>query len=205
MDKIDFREYFLKSVPSKTEGALIERADIVVPKILGETEVIYELQALVARQVPYHKKWLWRSCYMLPVSSLFALVPIIPNFPLFYNLFRVYSHYKAGHGAAHLAKLLDGGEYQVVHDSELSKWYTKTNSQPSLTATPYSEQTLASEEESPLGGDSQDGGLVQDPVLISDEDVADITRLFDEPPSFGQSIRRSRHQIIREMMAKSEV
>ncbi|KAJ2819682.1 hypothetical protein IWW50_005369, partial [Coemansia erecta] len=121
MDRIDFREYFLKEIPTKSEGAMVRKVDIVVPALLSESEVIGELRLLAQKQIPYHSRWMKYSCYMLPVSSLFTVVPIIPNFPFFYNLFRVYSHYKAQHGARHLLHLLDEGSYEVVADSELGR------------------------------------------------------------------------------------
>ncbi|KAJ1642171.1 hypothetical protein LPJ64_005953, partial [Coemansia asiatica] len=123
MDKIDFREYFLKEIPSKSEAGTVTGMEIIAPDIISRSEIIRELRALAVTQVPYHSQWMKYCCYLLPVSSLFTLVPVIPNFPLFYNMFRVYSHYKAGHGAQHLLHLIESGEYQVCHDLELSRWY----------------------------------------------------------------------------------
>ncbi|KAI9501924.1 mitochondrial K+-H+ exchange-related-domain-containing protein, partial [Coemansia spiralis] len=120
MDRISFKEYFLKEIPTKSEGTMVNKVDIIVPDILSEAEVLNDLRSLAVTQEPYHKRWMLYCCYLLPVSSLFTLVPLIPNFPFFYNLFRVYSHYKARHGALHLQHLLDRGTYEIVFDSELS-------------------------------------------------------------------------------------
>ena len=39
----------------------------------------------------------------------FALIPVIPNFPFFYILWRAWSHYKAWRGASYLESLLKLG------------------------------------------------------------------------------------------------
>ncbi|KAJ2005578.1 hypothetical protein GGI04_002196, partial [Coemansia thaxteri] len=214
MAKIDFKEYFLKEVPSKSEGALVNKADIIAPSFVSRAEVLKELDGLVKTQTPYHSKWMKVCCYLLPVTSLFTLVPVIPNFPLFYNLFRVYSHYKAKHGAVHLAHLLDSRAYEVVSDSELSRWYdgsargasvgTPQNSASteslSSTAGSHAGSTATNARESDFDQDTLENGmpLLEDPALISDSDIAAMARYFDAP-DFEHAVRRARHQIIARM------
>ncbi|KAJ2730031.1 hypothetical protein IW152_005404 [Coemansia sp. BCRC 34962] len=213
MDKIDFKEYFLKEIPSKDEGALVSKADIIAPSFVAKTEVLKELDLLMKTQVPYHSKWMKISCYLLPVTSLFTLVPVIPNFPLFYNLFRVYSHYKARHGAKHLAHLLESQAFEIVQDSELSRWYDGTRSMSGSLQNSGSEASLGSTAAarsntgySTIGNragddlDSLENGtpLLEDPALITDSDIAEIARYFDAP-TFEHAVRRARHQIIAQM------
>ncbi|KAJ2743894.1 hypothetical protein GGI20_003402 [Coemansia sp. BCRC 34301] len=211
MDKIDFKEYFLKEIPSKDEGALVSKADIIAPSFVAKTEVLKELDLLVRAQIPYHSKWMKISCYLLPVTSLFTLVPVIPNFPFFYNLFRVYSHYKAQHGAKHLAHLLESQAFEVVHDSELARWYGSGGSAAGLSQNSASSESLGSTTAarsnsgySSIGTgapefdqDTLENGtpLLDDPALISDSDIAEMARYFDAP-SFEHAVRRARHQII---------
>ncbi|KAJ2318043.1 hypothetical protein IWW51_005207 [Coemansia sp. RSA 2702] len=189
---------------------MVSKVDIVTPALLGSSEVIGELRRLAQRQIPYHGKWMKLSCYMLPVSSLFTLVPVVPNFPFFYNLFRVYSHYKARHGAQHLLHLLDSGSFEVVADSELSQWYqgamlpqvstpdASTVGSDSRVRTPgYSSigQSEASDDERTL----EDGcPLLEDPVLVTDNDVSRMAAYF-QLPAFEPAIRRARHQIVADL------
>ncbi|KAJ1946583.1 hypothetical protein GGF37_001079 [Kickxella alabastrina] len=229
MDKIDFREYFLKEIPTKSEGALMTKMDIIAPSIIGQSEILQELRALAVMQDPYHGKWMKYCCYMLPVSSLFTLVPIIPNFPFFYNLFRVYSHYKARHGARHLLHFLDSGAYEVVHDSELSRWYTGAMT-PAQSGTPDSHTVAGSSESvdvnhsldrrSPdrLSAGSSDHVnddfdrrtldsnchlLEEDPPLVTDNDISNMASYF-MLPSFEPAIRRARHQIIAQRIKSTQ-
>ncbi|KAJ2890765.1 hypothetical protein IWW38_003955 [Coemansia aciculifera] len=215
MDKIDFKEYFLKEIPSKDEGALVSKADIIAPSFVAKTEVLKELDLLVKTQIPYHSKWMKISCYLLPVTSLFTLIPVIPNFPLFYNLFRVYSHYKAQHGAKHLAHLLESRAFEVVQDSELARWYERRErgesvmglsqnsaSSESLGSTTAARSTTGQStngrlREPEFDQDTLESGtpLLEDPALVSDSDIAEMALYFDAP-AFEHAVRRARHQII---------
>ncbi|KAJ2336764.1 hypothetical protein GGI00_000648 [Coemansia sp. RSA 2681] len=215
MDKIDFKEYFLKEIPSKDEGALVSKADIIAPSFVAKPEVLKELDLLVRTQVPYHSKWMKISCYLLPVTSLFTLVPVIPNFPFFYNLFRVYSHYKAQHGAKHLAHLLESQAFEVVQDSELARWYGgRGGSAAGLSQNSASSESLGSTtaarsntgysstepREPEFDQDTLENGtpLLEDPTLVTDSDIAEMARYFDAP-AFEHAVRRARHQIIAQM------
>ncbi|KAI8319963.1 hypothetical protein GQ54DRAFT_12457 [Martensiomyces pterosporus] len=200
MDKIDFKEYFLKEIPTKEEGALISKVDVVAPGFVSESEIIAELRILAKKQDPYHSKWLKICCYLVPVSSLFTLVPVMPNFPLFYNLFRVYSHYKARHGARYLAHLLDEGAYEVIHDSELSQWYNglasrELGAESSLGGSSSGHSTVNGGRE--FDQDTIENGfpLLEDPPLVTDNDIAHMANYFNVP-MFEPSVRRARHQII---------
>jgi len=42
----------------------------------------------------------------MPIVAPFAIVPVIPNIPFFYLLYRAFSHWKALSGAKHLEFLL---------------------------------------------------------------------------------------------------
>ncbi|KAJ2791921.1 hypothetical protein H4R20_006804 [Coemansia guatemalensis] len=211
MDRIDFKEYFLKEIPTKSEGAMVSRVDIVAPALLNEPEIIARLRSLAQRQEPYHGRWMKYCCYMLPISSLFTLVPVIPNFPFFYNLFRVYSHYKARHGAQHLLHLLDRNAYQVTFDPELNSWYQGAMGQrldsPDSRTLPGSEcadsrgpdysSTSRSPAESDLDQSTIDCGdpLLEEQPLITDNDIARMAAHF-QLPLFESTIRRARHQIV---------
>ena len=58
-----------------------------------------------------------------PLTFPFAIIPIIPNFPLFYVLWRAWSHYKAWRGALYLDQLLQRGMIVEQKSEELDKIY----------------------------------------------------------------------------------
>ncbi|KAJ2082229.1 hypothetical protein H4R24_001751 [Coemansia sp. RSA 988] len=211
MDRIDFKEYFLKEIPTKSEGAMVGQVDIVAPALLNEPEIIAGLRSLAQIQEPYHGRWMKYCCYLLPISSLFTLVPVVPNFPFFYNLFRVYSHYKARHGAQHLLHLLDRNAYQVTFDPELNSWYEGAMNQrldtPDSRTLPGSEcdasrrtdysSTSRSPEESDHDQSTVDCGdpFLEESPLITDNDITRMAAHF-QLPLFESAIRRARHQIV---------
>jgi hypothetical protein len=60
-----------------------------------DSAIIKELlQTAVEHRLPYHKKYMYYSAYWIPAALSFAVVPLIPNIPLAYNAFRLYSHFK---------------------------------------------------------------------------------------------------------------
>ncbi|KAI8071251.1 mitochondrial K+-H+ exchange-related-domain-containing protein [Gongronella butleri] len=109
----DYREVFLKEIPTKEHLASpIEKATLVHALDISPEVIQHDLRRLVQERLPYHKKYMYRSAYWVPVACTFAIVPLIPNIPLAYNLFRLYSHYKAYKGAQHLHDLLENGQIQ---------------------------------------------------------------------------------------------
>lgn len=59
-----------------------------------------------------------------PLTWPFAIIPIVPNFPLFYVLWRAWSHYKAWRGATYVEALLKGGVITEEDSEVLGKIYT---------------------------------------------------------------------------------
>lgn len=55
----------------------------------------------------------------------FAIIPIVPNFPLFYVLWRAWSHYKAWRGATYLEQLIKAGLVVEKECPELTEIYAR--------------------------------------------------------------------------------
>ncbi|KAL0143065.1 mitochondrial K+-H+ exchange-related-domain-containing protein [Mucor lusitanicus] len=95
MNQLDYQEWFFKSVPGKED----------IEKPLNQ--------------------YMWYSAYWVPLACTFVVVPLIPNIPLAYNLFRLYSHYKAWKGAEHLESLSSYGSLKYVNDVHLDTIFDK--------------------------------------------------------------------------------
>ena len=115
------------------------------PRLEGETlpPLLPKLHRLLLHRIPYHRKMMTRSLILhvlliplslqvklmlgficsTPVTFPFALIPIIPNFPLFYVLWRAWSHYKAWRGATYLESLLKLGIIVEKPSPELDEVY----------------------------------------------------------------------------------
>ncbi|KAL5670596.1 hypothetical protein ACJX0J_022817, partial [Zea mays] len=63
------------------------------------------LRHIAVRGASVHKKFLYGSVCLLPVTSVFMVLPL-PNIPFFWVLFRAYSHWRALQGSERLELLV---------------------------------------------------------------------------------------------------
>jgi len=61
---------------------------------MKEAQVSAEFRTLLDHRIPYHRKYMIYSALCVPVTSLFTIVPVVPNIPFFYNAYRLWSHWK---------------------------------------------------------------------------------------------------------------
>lgn len=61
-----------------------------------------------------------------PFTFPFAIIPVLPNFPLFYVLWRAWSHYRAWRGAHYLEQLVQLGMIKETPSKELTKVYASS-------------------------------------------------------------------------------
>lgn len=120
MNQLDYQEWFFKSVPSKEDVERpLDKVPVHHPSMLEGSLLKLELGDVLKERVPYHKKYMYYSAYWVPLSCTFVIVPLVPNIPLAYNLFRLYSHYKAFKGAEHLKALYDYGSLEYTPNAAL--------------------------------------------------------------------------------------
>lgn len=73
--------------------------------------------------MPCHRESSLTLAHSAPLTTPFALIPVVPNFPLFYVLWRAWSHYKAYRGATYLEQLLKLGMINEKESKELTDVY----------------------------------------------------------------------------------
>ncbi|KAG9292426.1 hypothetical protein G9A89_015296 [Geosiphon pyriformis] len=125
LDRIDYQEYFLKGIPLREEwSSPRNQVPILYPsEFVSPPEIYSNLTQLLHRRLPYHKKYMIYSALFIPLSSTFTIVPLIPNIPFFYNVFRFYSHYKAYKGAQHLHHIIKHNRLSLVPSDLLDQIY----------------------------------------------------------------------------------
>nr|CAG8519178.1 6012_t:CDS:2 [Entrophospora candida] len=132
LDRMDYQEYFLKSIPIREERVVdgdVNKDDkskvpLLYPsKVVTPNQIILNIEQLLERKIPYHRRYMIYSGLCLPLSATFTLVPILPNIPLFYNLFRLYSHYKAYKGATHLQHIINDKRLVLTDSNKLNLIY----------------------------------------------------------------------------------
>ncbi|KAK4684193.1 hypothetical protein P7C73_g6005, partial [Tremellales sp. Uapishka_1] len=135
MDKIEFEEWMLKGVVEGKGVKIVKEGQegvqqkIEIPllqptlKDLPLPSLLPKLHRLLIHRVPYHRKMMIRSLLATPLTAPFALIPVMPNFPFFYVLWRAWSHYKAWRGAVYLEDLLKLGMIVEKPSAELTTVY----------------------------------------------------------------------------------
>ncbi|WOO77930.1 putative protein [Vanrija pseudolonga] len=138
MDRIEYEEWSLKAI-HEGQGIKIDKASgkpvgdgkvtLLRPggpaaTALGLPPLLPKLHRTLLHRIPYHKKMMRRFIFATPLTWPFAIIPIIPNFPLFYVLWRAWSHYKAWRGATYVEALLKGGVITEEDSEVLGKIYT---------------------------------------------------------------------------------
>ncbi|XP_072953118.1 uncharacterized protein [Typha angustifolia] len=93
-------EIFLKSVSKD-----ITKVEITYPTSLNPRLVRRRLRHIAMRGASIHRKYLYGSVSLLPVTSVLTVLPL-PNIPFFWILFRAYSHWRALKGSERLLLLV---------------------------------------------------------------------------------------------------
>ncbi|CAH9130238.1 unnamed protein product [Cuscuta epithymum] len=93
-------EIFLKSISKE-----VDKVEITYPSSLNGRLVRRRLRHIAFRGAVIHKKYLYGSTVLLPLTSVFMVLPL-PNIPFFWILYRTYSHWRALKGSENLLHLV---------------------------------------------------------------------------------------------------
>ncbi|KAI0820453.1 mitochondrial K+-H+ exchange-related-domain-containing protein [Trametes gibbosa] len=142
IDRLEFEELALKSLdpslgpklsnivhPSAKEKAAPVRIPLVYPPSAC-TSPLPHLQMLVEKRTPRHKKGFIFWLAVSPLTAPFMVIPIIPNFPFFFCVWRSWSHYRAYKASHYLEGFLKQGAIVPQGSAELDVIYAKYAPQP---------------------------------------------------------------------------
>lgn len=139
MRRIPYEEWGLKSVPPlstrrKTEELQgKEKVELVFPgKILPLAKVEEIARTLATERESLHRKNMIWCIVGMPITIPFALVPVIPNLPFFYLVFRAWSHWRAIAGGKHIQWLIEHKLLQPSPSETLDRLYGCREGQPAL-------------------------------------------------------------------------
>ncbi|CAI6234286.1 unnamed protein product [Periconia digitata] len=129
--RIPYEEWGLKTIPALTarrrkaieDGS--EEYHITFPGLyLPQDKIPTVLKQLASeRQAMHRRKMIW-SVVAMPFSAPFMLIPVIPNLPFFYLVYRAWSHWKALNGSKTLEFLLAHNLPTPRPSSDLDEVYT---------------------------------------------------------------------------------
>ncbi|KAF5673568.1 hypothetical protein FHETE_3308 [Fusarium heterosporum] len=127
--RIPYEEWGLKSVPplssrerNQVEGK--EKIDLCFPSsVIPPNKAEGILKTLATERQALHRKRLVWCIVGMPITIPFALVPIIPNLPFFYLVYRAWSHSRAIAGGNHLQWLLKNNLLRSAPCEKLDQLY----------------------------------------------------------------------------------
>lgn len=131
LQRIPYEEWGLKSIPPLSarrkdkELSGKERVEVSFPStILPESKIKDILRKLGTERQALHKKRMIYSFIGMPITAPVALLPVIPNLPFFYLVYRAWSHWRALSGSKHMEFLLDKDLVQVQPSKVLDEIYS---------------------------------------------------------------------------------
>ncbi|KAH8758411.1 mitochondrial K+-H+ exchange-related-domain-containing protein [Diaporthe sp. PMI_573] len=146
LKRIPYEEWALKSVPplstKRKDDELRgdDKVEVVYPRKLVSADKVTEvLHALsTEREALHRRRLIW--CFVgMPISAPFALVPIVPNIPFFYLVYRAWSHWRALAGGKHIQFLLQNKLLIHTPSPKLDEVYSEQ--EPPLPSTPETTTT----------------------------------------------------------------
>ncbi|KAI6245037.1 hypothetical protein HI914_07096 [Erysiphe necator] len=115
LEKIPFEEWALKSIPPlpstsrhKAKVANMKKIEVTFPQsLILESKVLEITRKLGTQRQKWHRSRMIISLIGMPLCIPLTIIPVIPNLPFFYLVFRAWSHWKALSGSKHIQFLLD--------------------------------------------------------------------------------------------------
>ncbi|BGP27981.1 uncharacterized conserved protein [Rhodotorula toruloides] len=148
MDRIEYEEWALKAidpalapklVSSKDSARVKETVDVLFPaSLLDDKALLSSLKASLEHREPHHRSAMMKCLAFAPLTLPFAVIPVVPNFPLFYVLWRAWSHFRAWKASHYLSSLIGSPSLRLLPSSDLDSIYSSSShpSPPRLLLTP---------------------------------------------------------------------
>ncbi|KAL4780867.1 mitochondrial K+-H+ exchange-related-domain-containing protein [Aspergillus varians] len=176
--RIPYEEWGLKSIPSLTSQRRIDeshgtkRVDVLFPgNAIKEEKLLPMLHKLSKERQELHRRRMWWSFIAAPLTAPVALIPLIPNIPFFYLVYRGWSHWRALNGSKHLQFLVEKNLLNPISHPGLVGLYAK---RVSLTlAETNREDTVADMVENVEKSDER--------ILLRMKDAKKLATILDAP------------------------
>ncbi|KAI1118722.1 mitochondrial K+-H+ exchange-related-domain-containing protein [Nemania sp. NC0429] len=203
--RIPYEEWGLKSVPTlsarrKQEEILgKEKHHLIFPQsVISVTRAPQILHTLATERKGLHRsRMLW--CFVgMPITAPFALVPVIPNLPFFYLVFRAWSHYRALAGGKHLQWLSSNNFFTLWPSEILDSIYPRhlpSSNSPE-------QESHHSSPESPHQGDNSP--VAEERLLLTQDSGRKLARAL-EVPELEAELERAIWQVENDMRKQTKM
>ncbi|KAL2865335.1 mitochondrial K+-H+ exchange-related family protein [Aspergillus lucknowensis] len=176
--RIPYEEWALKSIPSLRAQRRIDelhgtrKVDVLFPgNAIKEERLLPILHKLSKERQDLHRRRMLWSFIAAPFTAPIALIPVIPNIPFFYLVYRGWSHWRALNGSKHLQFLVENNLLNPVSYPGLVELYAKRVSSTL-------EETDA---EDPVSEMVEDVEKSDDKILLRIRDAKKLATILDAP------------------------
>ncbi|KAL2137254.1 hypothetical protein VTI74DRAFT_6465 [Chaetomium olivicolor] len=187
--RIPYEEWGLKSVPPlsqrrrQVELKGTEKVEVVYPKSLlamdNVPKILYKLAT--EREALHKRRLIW--CFVgMPLTIPVALLPVVPNLPFFYLVYRAWSHWRALSGGKHIQFLLNNHLLALTPSPVVDEVYAEQKDPLPSTPEPTTdsaEKVISPSDPSvlPNGSQNPDG----ETMLLSQAKAKKMTQALDLP------------------------
>ncbi|KAB8237432.1 hypothetical protein ETB97_009277 [Aspergillus alliaceus] len=130
--RIPYEEWGLKSIPSLNAQRRLDESygskkiDVLFPGNAIKSEKLKPiLYRIATERQDLHRKRMWWSFIACPFTAPVGLIPLIPNIPFLYLVYRGWSHWRALNGSKHLEYLVDKDLLNLTSHPVLERLYAK--------------------------------------------------------------------------------
>ncbi|CAE7124094.1 unnamed protein product [Rhizoctonia solani] len=149
VDKIDFEELALASIDTSlgpkisqlgTHGSAGKELskqqtnahDISIPLIyppsfMSSVDPLASLQQQLALRSPLHRRKTWFWVGVIPFTAPFMLIPVMPNLPFFFCVWRAWTHWKAHKASIYLLELSNKDAIHTSPSQDLDSVYSNAS------------------------------------------------------------------------------
>ncbi|KAL8993345.1 MAG: hypothetical protein Q9169_006414 [Polycauliona sp. 2 TL-2023] len=218
-ETIPHEEWGLKSIPPLSKRRKDEelegkkQVEVVYPEsMITEDRVNMALQEFAGdpRQA-FHTKWMWATIVGMPLTAPAAVIPIVPNIPFFYLVFRAWSHWRARSGSRHVDFLLDNQLLNFTESPRLQRVYELAGLDIKMKECDSLLEKIAKHKSAIEKGDKTtpwatikpDTRTDAEEMLLSQSDGKTISELVDVP-ELEEHIQRAVKQVEKALKADRE-
>ncbi|TKY90622.1 hypothetical protein EX895_000620 [Sporisorium graminicola] len=209
MDRIEYQEWALKGIDPAMGPHLIRRepkdvnsegsnsggipkldhVPLLYPSSLLEPQrLLNSLKNLTDHRTPHHYRRFWYCVAGMPVTIPFALVPVVPNLPFFYLVYRAWSHWKAYKSSQYLSTLIAQDLVRPTESKELDSIFAQVTPPPSA-------QALASEASSEKKAATASAAIEDERMLLLPHHIQLLMNKMEFPEWVRADLRRARLQV----------
>ncbi|KAI0386051.1 mitochondrial K+-H+ exchange-related-domain-containing protein [Hypomontagnella monticulosa] len=181
--RIPYEEWGLKSVPPlsarrRTEEILgKDKNYLIFPEtLIPTTKAVNVLRTLGTERESLHRTRLMWCFVGMPISAPFALVPVIPNLPFFYLVYRAWSHWRALAGGKHIQFLCKNNFLSLAPSPALDSIYSRL-----LPKIPNPKGSITETEKASSPAADNSKGPEEERMLLSQENGRELVKKLEIP------------------------